>query len=1114
MVRKRRRGARLGAVVVCVAVGAGFAAPVAGGQEPSPGGGGTEETAGASRLVTLITGDRVVVDDQGEVRGLIRAEGREDVPVQVSRNGEHVEVVPQDVVPMLRDGTLDRRLFDITELSRDGYAADTGLPLIVTYEDEGLSTESRRGGGDATTLGAINAEALTVGAGDLPALWDDLTSGSGGSGERAGTPAAAPGIESIALDGLVEASLDESVPQIGAPEAWEAGYDGEGVTIAVLDTGISEDHPDLAGQVIATENFSDADDAGDRVGHGTHVASIAAGTGAASGGTYTGVAPGAGLLNGKVLNDEGIGYESWIVAGMEWAVEQGADVVNLSIGGPVEQVDPVADALDALSAASDTLFVVAAGNEGPDPGTISSPGTAASALTVGAVDKSDAPAEFSSVGAPGTGAVKPDVTAPGVDIGAAAAPGSDVEEEAEPVADGYASLSGTSMAAPHTAGAAALLAQAHPDWTGEQLKSALTASAQPGEGYSAYQQGAGRVDVAAALDQTVVTEPGVLDFGTAAWPHEDDEPLTRELTYRNLGERDVTLTLTAGGTGPDGSPAPEGTFTLGATEVTVPAGGTATVDVTADTSGGGDLFGTYTAHITATETGDGGQRVVTPAVVEHEKEMYDLTLQVIGRDGEPAPYWQAFANELVGGFGDEPTVHGDGRGTRTLRLAPGDYLLDTTVFHGGTTAENATGVDWLVHPLVSLTENTTLTLDARDAARIDMTVEDSRAELTDQSVGYEMQEIDSPWGYYSYWMMPDLADGFRTAQLGTDGAGWEMSYSVAAATWQRSGREYHTAEVLEGELFHGLDHHVRQEDLARITTGAGTSVEGATGTLATYPDAQFRMLFAADEHALPRTVEVYADTRAGTYSQEFWQFDDQGNQVTSAVSLGNAYEAGERYRETFNTGVFGPLLDDWGGLAREGDALYGAIFPFSDGDGHRAYAAYDSGSTTLYRDGEEYATYDVPLDEAYLLVPPEEAAYELVTEVSRGEPLASVSTKVTASFTFTSATVPEEQEVAELPLSIARFTPELALDSTAPAGRAMRIPVTVQGSAAGDNLGSLAVSVSCDGGETWQDAPVRDGRVKVTSPAAGGTVSLRAEIADKQGNTSTITIVDAYRTAG
>ncbi|NYT94247.1 S8 family serine peptidase, partial [Salinispora sp. H7-4] len=142
--------------------------------------------------------------------------------------------------------------------------------------------------------------------------------------------------------------------------------------------------------------------------------------GAASNGDNTGVAPAADLIVGKVLNNNGYGQDSWVIAGMQWAAESGADVVNMSLGSPsqTDGLDPMALAVDTLSAQHDTLFVVAAGNK--SGGLIGSPGTAASALTVSAVDKQDQLAGFSSAGPlAGTGALKPDLTAPGVAINAA-----------------------------------------------------------------------------------------------------------------------------------------------------------------------------------------------------------------------------------------------------------------------------------------------------------------------------------------------------------------------------------------------------------------------------------------------------------------------------------------------------------------------------------------------------------------------------------------------------------------------------------------------------------------------------------------------------------------------
>ena len=115
------------------------------------------------------------------------------------------------------------------------------------------------------------------------------------------TPTLDAGVEKVWLDGRVTATLKDSVPQIGAPEAWAAGFDGTGVTVAVLDTGIDVNHPDLAGQIDDTASFVPGEAVTDVNGHGTHVAGTIVGTGAASGGDYKGVAPGADLIVGKVL---------------------------------------------------------------------------------------------------------------------------------------------------------------------------------------------------------------------------------------------------------------------------------------------------------------------------------------------------------------------------------------------------------------------------------------------------------------------------------------------------------------------------------------------------------------------------------------------------------------------------------------------------------------------------------------------------------------------------------------------------------------------------------------------------------------------------------------------
>ena len=270
---------------------------------------------------------------------------------------------------------------------------------------------------------------------------------------------AAEDVAEIWLDEVVHILLDVSTPHIRAPQVWEQMHnDGEGVTICVVDTGIDATHPDFAGRVGLTADFSGKGSAADGNGHGTHVASTAAGTGAASGGKYVGVAPGATIMAAKALADNGSGRMSNVMAGLEWAAQNGADVLNLSLGSRGNS-----DGSDALSSMCNAIvdmgkiMVVAAGNSGPRQSTIGSPGAAEKVITVGASNDQDSVARFSSRGPTADGRVKPDLVAPGSKIVAARASGTSVGQVVD---EYYTTASGTSMAAPHVAGLVALMLRA------------------------------------------------------------------------------------------------------------------------------------------------------------------------------------------------------------------------------------------------------------------------------------------------------------------------------------------------------------------------------------------------------------------------------------------------------------------------------------------------------------------------------------------------------------------------------------------------------------------------------------------------------------------------------
>ncbi|UNO43869.1 S8 family serine peptidase [Streptomyces sp. MST-110588] len=1070
---------------------------------------GTTATAAAAKRttarhwITLITGDRIAVDAKGNPLSVRRAPDRTHIPIQIRRAAGHLYAIPLDAQRLIRERKVDQRLFDLTLLSRAEYrrTQSRGLRLIVGYQGgDPKAKKELHATGDAEvrrTFGRLNAEAVTADRQRPVKVWEALTDESAAGTERTATP----GLSRLWLDSVRTVRLDKSVPQIGAPKAWKAGYDGKGSKIAVLDTGVDQGHPDLATQEIAEKNFSASPDNKDRFGHGTHVASIAAGTGAKSHGKYRGVAPGARLLDGKVLDDEGFGEDSGIIAGMEWAAAQKADVVNLSLGGQdAPGIDPLEEAVNRLSRTG-TLFVVAAGNSGPQSGTIDTPGSADAALTVGAVDKKDRLAEFSSTGPRvGDGAIKPDLTAPGVNIAAAAAPGSIIAKEGTPVADGYVAISGTSMATPHVAGSAAILKQQHPAWTGQRIKAALTASTTPHRDYTPFQQGTGRVDVGRAIKQTVVAEPGSLNFGIQSWPHSDDKPVTKQLTYRNLGKKAVRLDLALSTSGPGGKPAPAGMFRLGVKSVNVPAGGTAEVPLTADTRPGGTRDGAYTAYLVAT---GGGQTVRAAAAVIREVESYDITLKHLGRDGRPVKLYNTGLVGISGLGKDQTFAPYDASGTVKVRVPKGRYILTSLLPTG--TGDEWKGGDWIAAPRLEASKNMTVTVDARTAEPIDVTVPDRRAQQTNAYIDFETGD-----GAYGFGMWLDTFKGLRTAHLGAKVNRGDIRQQVIADWTQGSPDEYSIAYGFRPTtLLTGFTKHVTAKELAKVSAVLGSSVKGAHGWLTAMPHTgSSSSTGVAADRALPHTSTAYVNAGAVKWQFLFDQVDPELGPVISYTTGEDGYQAGKNYRHVFNVGVVGPQVGKNHGLYREGDKIYGALPLFADGQGHLGDSVTEKVTTTLYRNGVKIGTNDDPLTGAKpFTVPAGQADYRLTTAVTRSTKYAAVSTRILAEWTFTSAHTTTR---TALPASTVRYTPELAADSTAKAGATVRVPVTVQGPAAGSGAKPPTVSVSYDGGRTWQKASVGDGKITVRNPAAGQGISFKAEVTDKKGNTLKQTVINAY----
>ncbi|MFD6139864.1 S8 family serine peptidase [Promicromonospora sp. NPDC060271] len=706
----RARGLVAVGVAATLAVGAAAtsaAAPAAPGSAVPPDGSpaALPSSAPGSRSVTLITGDTVTVTtaaDGTTVTDVKGPGGATSTYHRTEREGS-TYVYPDAALPYVTAGTLDDRLFNVTQLLANGYddaSADT-LPLIVRYTDAAArsrGTTPLDGSDVVRALPSVDGAAVEQDRSDAATFWTALTDAAdSGSARRGDAPMFAGGIEKVWLDGPVTADLAESTAQIGAPDVWADGNTGTGVDVAVLDTGIDPTHPDLADQVAASASFVPTEDyVEDYIGHGTHVASTIAGTGAASDGLERGVAPDARLHVGKVLDSNGQGLESWIIAGMEWAArDQDARVVSMSLGGePAGADDPMAQALDELTAETGALFVTAAGNGGPR--TISTPALADSALTVGAVDATDTLSEFSSTGPALDGGIKPEVTAPGVDVLAA-------RSQLVRGSGMYTTMSGTSMATPHVAGTAALVAAAHPEWTAQQIKEAIVSTAVATPAYMAFEAGSGRVDAPAAVAAEVFGTASA-GFGFHTFGSGPDE-LSKPVTYTNLGDAPVDLHLAVDGA------VPAGFLTLSAGSVTVPAHGTAEVTLTADLSllpADQELGATVVATDAA---GTVRARTLTGATREGQRQ--ELTVTVKGDDGRPATGKLLVTSDAIFAGADL-----DENGTAVLRLPVDSYSGWLSVGVEGANGPGSLGTALLSFVDVDLSQDRAVVLDARKAVQV------------------------------------------------------------------------------------------------------------------------------------------------------------------------------------------------------------------------------------------------------------------------------------------------------------------------------------------------------------------------------------------------------------
>jgi serine protease AprX len=429
----------------------------------------------------------------------------------------HVDVAPR-IQPIL------------LQMAAEQPEARVGVIIQKTTKDTRVEAAISALGGDITQdLHIINAFAVRLPARAAVAL------------------ATEPGVRWVSLDApIVEAGKSVTTTSTSAggtvavqpanvypvaikvDQVWmttNRALQGQGIAVAVIDTGIGASHPDFTdgtgqSRVVASVYLnSAASNANDTYGHGTHVAGIIGGNSQLSGGAYTGVAPQVNLVNVKVSDDLGNVTTSDVVAGMQWVYDHASQynirVVNLSVDSSIDQsydVDPLDAAVEILWF-NKIVVVAAAGNLGKHA--LYPPANDPFVITVGAADDRGTPgvaddtvAGFSAYGKTYDHFAKPDLIAPGVNLISTLASSDAVlaQAHADHMVSGYTPtpsyfrMSGTSVAAPVVAGAAALVLQQNPNLTPDQVKYRLMATAnQNWKGYKKQTAGAGYLDVYAAV---------------------------------------------------------------------------------------------------------------------------------------------------------------------------------------------------------------------------------------------------------------------------------------------------------------------------------------------------------------------------------------------------------------------------------------------------------------------------------------------------------------------------------------------------------------------------------------------------------------------------------------
>ncbi len=437
-----------------------------------------------------------------------------------------------------------------------------------------------------------------------------------------------------------EDGAEWNIARIQANLVWDLlGLTGSGVTVGIMDTGVDWQHPALQEQYRGYNPHGPSEHEGnwfcatdenyntphDGYGHGTHITGTAVGRQDADG-VAIGVAPGAQWIAVKTFSDEGSSYDSWIHAAFEWLLAPAGDpalapdVVNASWGSSIGASEIFRPDLQALRSAG-IVPVFSAGNDGPEPGSVGSPGSHPEAIAVGATDDLDHVTTFSSRGPSPWDEIKPEVSAPGAQI-RSSLPGED-----------YGSANGTSMATPHVTGLVALLLQADPTLTVEEVEALLASTALPqGEQIPNNDTGWGRIDALNAA--AVASQAGYISGQVTRQPDSEPIPYALVTAFDQEGDRLATVRVDADGRYRLAVPA--GNYDIEASafgyesgrtsDLQVAAGAVVTADLTLDAAPSGTVWGQVIDADSGTPVGATVSADGTPAVTLSDPQTGEYSL--------------------------------------------------------------------------------------------------------------------------------------------------------------------------------------------------------------------------------------------------------------------------------------------------------------------------------------------------------------------------------------------------------------------------------------------------------------------------------------------------------